>query len=289
MGSTKALFLATTVVLGTVASAAAADLLPPPPMMPEPIPAPLDTSGWYIRADVGVGMDDSYSFRSTLAPTNPAGGVAPPISRVFSSIGDSALFGAGVGYQFNNWFRADITGEYRTSASYKTGLAYTAFCATAFCLDSYSANRWKAVFLANGYVDLGTWYGMSPFIGAGVGFSHSKLSGLTDNGLGNGVAADTTKTNFAWALHAGVGYNITNNLKLELSYRYLNTGTFTSNPIVCEDIGGCFFERQSFKDASHDFRLGVRYMFAGGDSYAPAAPAFYAPPPPPPGPLVRKY
>lgn len=280
MGSTKALSLATVVVLGTVASAAAADLLPPPPPMPAPIPAPLDTSGWYIRADVGVGVDDSYSFRSTFQPVNAFGAAVPPVSRVFSSMGDSAIFGAGFGYQFNNWFRGDVTGEYRTSASYRAGVAYAAFCPVAFCLDSYNGNRWQTVFLANGYVDLGTWYGVTPFVGAGVGLSYTKLASLTDLGLGQGFATDKGTTNFAWALHAGAGYAVTDRLKLEMSYRYLNTGSFKSNPIVCGDISGCFYEQQSFKQASHDFRLGMRYMFVAD------APTVYAPPP---GPLIRKY
>ena len=143
MGSIKALSLATAVALGTAGTAAAADLLPPPPLMPAPIPVSLDTSGWYLRADVGVAVDNSYAFRSTLQPNNAAGGPAPAISRVFNSIGDSAIFGVGVGYQINNWFRADVTGEYRTSASYKTGLAYVQGCATSFCLDTYNANHWK--------------------------------------------------------------------------------------------------------------------------------------------------
>ena len=288
MGSTKALSLATIVVLGTVASAAAADLLPPPPI-PAPIPAPLDTSGWYIRADVGAGVDDSYSFRSTLQPTNPLGGNAPAFSRVFSSVGDFGIIGFGVGYQFNNWFRGDVTGEYRFSSGYKTGNTYTAFCPSAFCLDSYNGNFSSAVFLANGYVDLGTWYGVTPFIGAGVGVARHKLASLTDAGNGFGFAQDSVNTNFAWALHAGVGYSVTQNLKLEFSYRYLNSGTFKSNPILCGDLSSCFFEQQSFKVASHDFRVGMRWMIGGGETYAPA-PAYYAPPPPPPpGPLVRKY
>ena len=284
MGSIKALSLATVVALGTAGSAAAADLLPPPPLMPAPIPVGLETRGWYIRADVGVAVDNSYAFRSTLQPTNAAGGPAPAISRVFNSIGDSAIFGVGVGYQINNWFRADITGEYRTAAPYKTGLAYVQGCATSFCLDTYNANHWKAIGLVNGYVDLGTWWNLTPFVGAGVGIAYSGLNGLTDIGLGQGFAADTKKTNFAWALHAGVGYAINERLKLEASYRYINTGTFKSNPIACTAAPGCFYEQQSFKEQTHDFRLGMRWLFA--DSVPVPGPAFYAPPP---GPLVRKY
>ncbi len=287
MGSIKALSLATVVALGSAGVAGAADLLPPPPMpMPAPIPVALDTSGWYIRADVGVGVDDSYNFRSTLDATNPAGGSAPPISRVFSNIGGSAIFGLGFGYQINNWFRADITGEYRTAASYRAGVAYVSGCGATYCLDTYTANVWKVVGLVNGYVDLGTWYGLTPFIGAGVGLAYTGMNGLTDNGAGNGFAADSKKTSFAWAIHAGVGYWINERLKLEASYRYLNTGTFTSNPIICEATAGCFFEQQSFKSASHDFRVGMRWMFA--DAAPTPTQAFYAPPPMP-GPLVRKY
>jgi opacity protein-like surface antigen len=279
MGSSKALFFAAAVALGFAQSASAADLLPPPPM-PIPVAAPLDTSGWYIRADVGVGVNDFSSMRSTLAPTNPLGGPAPAIARVFTTIGDSGLFGIGVGYQINNWFRADMTGEYRSSANYHASNTYSAFCPVAFCLDSYNAQWSQALFMANGYVDLGTWYGVTPFVGAGVGAAFNRFSALTDAGAGFGYANSNKNTNFAWAVMAGLGYSVTQNLKLEFSYRYLNTGSFTSNPILCGDIASCFFETHSFKAASHDLRIGMRWMFA---DYTPPV---YAPPP---GPLVRKY
>ena len=74
---------------------------------------------------------------------------------------------------------------------------------------------------------------------------------------------------------AGLGFNITPNLKLEVSYRYLDMGSLTSAPITCEAVGGCFFERQSFHLASNDVRIGFRYLFA---DYARPAP-----------PLIAKY
>ena len=36
--------------------------------------------------------------------------------------------------------------------------------------------------MVNGYVDLGTWSGITPYVGAGVGFAYNKLSGFTDSG-----------------------------------------------------------------------------------------------------------
>ena len=46
--------------------------------------------------------------------------------------------------------------------------------------DFYRGNVSSFIGLVNGYVDIGTWYGITPFVGAGVGFSNNRLSGLTD-------------------------------------------------------------------------------------------------------------
>ena len=37
------------------------------------------------------------------------------------SFDSAGIFGVGVGYQFNNWFSADVTGEYRGKSNF-TGL-----------------------------------------------------------------------------------------------------------------------------------------------------------------------
>ena len=41
----------------------------------------------------------------------------------------------------------------------------------------------SAVLLLNGYVDFGTWWGITPFVGAGVGFARNMLSGFSDTSL----------------------------------------------------------------------------------------------------------
>lgn len=288
MGKFTALSLAGILTAAAFGPALAADLLPPPPPVEAPVLAPvMDTSGWYLRGDVGVAINQMSSLRSTLQPTNMLGGGAPAIATAYSDIGDSAIIGIGVGYQFNNWFRADATIDYRTSASYRKGMTYTAFCANPFCLDTYTANVSSAAFMLNGYVDLGTWAGVTPYIGAGVGMASHRMKGLTDVGAGLGTANDMTRTNFAWALMAGLGYNVTPNLKIDAGYRYIDMGSIASNPIVCEAITACFFEVQSYRATAHDFRLGVRYML--GEASAPVlaanAPIYGGRP----GPLVRKY
>ena len=37
--------------------------------------------------------------------------------------------------------------------------------------------------MANTYIDLGTWWCITPFIGAGVGGAYSTISGIQDNGI----------------------------------------------------------------------------------------------------------
>ena len=42
--------------------------------------------------------------------------------------------------------------------------------------------------------------------------------------LGVAFTPDASKWNFAWALHAGLGYKVSPNFTLELAYRYVDLG-----------------------------------------------------------------
>lgn len=289
MGRSSALLLAALVAIGASASARAADLLPPPPMM-EPPPPPPDFGGWYLRGDVGAGITELSDFRSTLGNPLPFVQSAPSLD--YATIGDQALIGAGVGYQFNNWFRFDVTGEYRTAANYSSRGSYTDWwsapgagpCGWTRCYDLYGGQVRSAVFLANAYFDLGTWYGITPFVGGGVGLASHWFDNFSDFGPqtgGYGYAPSSSQANFAWAVMAGLGYNVTPNLKLELGYRYLDMGNVKTGAISCQGGNVCAMEHHRFDLASHDIRLGFRYAL-GGIGPGPVLM-------PPPGPLVRKY
>ena len=142
--------------------------------------------------------------------------------------------------------------------------------------------------MANAYIDLGTWMCLTPFIGAGVGFAYHNVSAIHDVGfISNGTTgfgygqSDFSESKFAWALHAGVAYNVNSNFKMELAYRYLNMGNVNTGVIDCAS-GGCstgagpraFY---TFREMdSHDVKFGMRWMLA--PEQAPA----YMPP------LMRK-
>ena len=287
MGKFNALVLAGALALATGAGAAyAADLLPPPPQ-PEPPQADPVFDGWYIRADVGIGIND-VRMRSTFQDKtfDPA---FNDVRTDRSRIEDSTFLRAGFGYQVNNWFRADVTGEYRTSAaihateSYKnidfgnppTGFGSCGFVPSATlttaqgaqdrCYDKYTSSVKSYVFMANGYVDLGTWYNLTPYVGLGVGIANNRLSSVTDqagNNTGFGESKSISKWSPAYALMTGVAYSVTPNLKLEAGYRYLDLGKINSAPIVCSLLQGCHYEVQRFKLTSNDIHIGMRWLLS---------------------------
>src|ERR1700732_3823108 len=92
--------------------ALAADL----PYTPQYVPPVEEFGGWYLRGDIGF----SNQSVNRVLDTNSAAFNNVAVSQT-SSFGSAGIYGGGVGYQFNNWFRADVTGQYRGTSSF-TGL-----------------------------------------------------------------------------------------------------------------------------------------------------------------------
>jgi opacity protein-like surface antigen len=279
MRSVKSVVVAGAVaLLSTSAFAADVPIAPPPPpygYAPPPAYAPPpvqseEFSGWYLRGDVGLTNQRVKSLFNVLYETP-----GTSVQTVGAGFSGSSLFGIGVGYQFGGWFRADVTGEYRAKASIH-GLDIVRFNGIPVGTDEYRGNKEEWLALVNLYADLGTWWCITPFIGVGIGGAKTTISSFVDvNTATAGVAfaSNESKFNFAYALHAGLGYKVSNNLTMELAYRYVHLGdaqsgdlrTFTginnvNNPMHFRGID------------SHDLKLGVRWTCC-----EPAAPV--APPP----------
>src|SRR6266849_2221069 len=202
----------------------AADL--PPPLPPPIYRAPVvETGGWYLKGFIGM----SNQFLDNIS--HPSFATAPQF--VFLDKGglDSApFFGGGVGYAWNNWLRFDVTAEYRGKANFHALDRFFNpffFSGPRFNTNQYTASKSEWVALVNGYLDLGTWWCITPFIGAGAGFAYNKIEHFRDVNViagGGGWADSGTQSNFAWALYAGASYKVTSNFAVDLSYRYLNLG-----------------------------------------------------------------
>lgn len=272
-------------ILSTAAFAADMPIAEPPMYAPPP---PAEFGGWYLRGDVGFSNQKVDNIRK-----NDPVSYAQINSLVENTNFDSAgIFDVGVGYRFNNWFRADVIAQYRGKSNFK---GTDVFTASAYGLayngqDNYSASKSELLFMANAYVDLGTWWCVTPYIGAGIGTSRVTISNFTDTGVTNihvnplyvggppvasfASAPDASQWNFAWAAHAGLAYRISPNVTLELAYSYVSLGSGTTG--VISDFTG-YNANHVFKFnniTSNDLKLGVRWDL---DT-----------PPPPPPPLIRK-
>jgi opacity protein-like surface antigen len=226
-------------------------------------PAPVaETSGWYLRGDIGVGMN-SFNLEFLQNPLNSSN-----FAFDHSSMADTTFIGGGIGYAVNNWLRFDATAEYRSRTQVNAFGQYT-FGGGTFG-DQYQGYLKSVVVLANAYVDLGTWWCLTPFVGAGIGGAYNGLDDFTDIGIGTsgaGVGPNVSTWSPAWALYAGFDYNVTQNFKVGLSYRYLNYGSITDS-INC--IGGC--NPDSYKWGSlrsQDIMLGFRWMLQPEPVMAP--------------------
>ena len=232
-------------------------------------------SGWYLRGDIGM-TNQKVKEMSSPAPSWP---LVTVVQKEFDS---SPLFGIGLGYQFNDWFRVDVTGEYRGKANFRGLDTWN----NGLGANDHYGTKSEWLFLANAYVDLGTWWCITPFIGAGIGYSQNTLSNWRDVNMFNnaiGYSDSHSQWEMAWALHAGLAYKVSKNFTAEIAYRYVNLGDFRTNDLIGHDGSNATYNPIHLNGVtSHDIKLALRWSLGASD-YAPA-PAFptYVPPPPPP-------
>jgi opacity protein-like surface antigen len=254
-------------LLSSAAFAADMPIAAPPPMYAPPIE---DFGSWYLRGDIGFSNQRVDRLNNVLDVNNTS-------SVQNNSFNTAGIFGLGLGYRVNNWFRADVTGEYRGNSQFY-GTDQITFPGGVGA-DTYHATKSEWVVLANAYVDLGTWWCVTPFIGAGVGGARVSINNFTDAGIVNvgggalpGLAFgdNVSKWNFAWAVHAGLAYKVTPNFTVELAYRYLDMGDGLTGDLRTFDGTNNINNPTTFKNiTSHDLKLGVRWDLSSPPVYAP--------------------
>ena len=255
-------------LLSQAAFAADMAIAPPPAYAPAVVE---DFGGWYLRGDIGFSNQRVDRLNNVLDRNNTS-------SVQTNNFNTAGIFGLGVGYRFNNWFRADVTGEYRGNSQFfgKDVNTFPGGVGT----DTYHGTKSEWVVLGNAYVDLGTWWCVTPFIGAGVGGARVSIANFTDAGITNigGVTSPSlafgdsaSKWNLAWAVHAGLAYRVTPNFTVELAYRYLDMGDGLTGDLRTFDGSGVNTNNpMTFKNiTSHDLKLGVRWDLTSPHVYAP--------------------
>jgi opacity protein-like surface antigen len=256
-------------LLSTVAFAADMPSIMPAPPMYAPPPVE-DFGGWYLRGDIGFSNQKVDHLNNALDANNTS-------SVQNLGFNTAGVFGLGAGYQFNHWFRADVRGEYRGNSQFfgTDAITFPGGVGT----DTYHATKSEWLVMANAYVDLGTWWCMTPFVGAGLGTARVAINNFTDQGISNqgggalpglAVGDNVAKWNLAWALHAGVAYKVNPNFTVELAYRYLDMGNGLTGDLRTFDGTNNIVNPMTFKNiTSQDLMLGVRWNLDTPPVYQP--------------------
>lgn len=184
-------------------------------------------AGFYLRADVGYGL-----------ATDPDGTTSAG-AMTAESVDNAALIGAGLGYRFNQNFRADVTADFRADAD----ISATTAGGTAVTSE---VNGWTV--MANAYFDITDYQGITPYVGAGIGYARLDTSTQT----GDTADAGTGSDNLAWAGMLGLAIDLgVPGAAIDLGYRLISLGEFQ------QASGGA-----SYNDlVVHEVRAGFRYMF----------------------------
>lgn len=236
--------------LSLAGAAIAADYdTPPPNYFPPQLQDKVDfASNWYVRGDL------AFAQQSFPVVTTPSLGSTPGELNTYS-------IGAGLGYKVNDYFRTDLTLDYRSKFR-ASGIGPETACGIVLpnvitgvpeisqqsCYGHYDtvSRRWDL--LANAYFDLGTWSGFTPYVGVGAGLTWARTQQSVFWALGNGTQCYATcgfptppsgtyifgdydsnwakmTYHFAFAAMAGVSIAMTEHASLDIGYRFLDLGS----------------------------------------------------------------
>jgi opacity protein-like surface antigen len=252
----------------------AADYEPPIEAADEYVPVEVG-SGWYLRGDVGYALSTSTDL-ATYRTFDPITSTYGQATFDTSNLSSQIIFGGGVGYRYNEWVRGDATidgfrSKFTGTTSGPLPCLTTGPINTA-CRSEDAATVSAISFMGNGYIDLGTYIGITPYVGAGAGMSYVSWSGLASQNYCIGATCPGTPIaptsnsgvkdwRFTYAFMAGAAYDLTKNLKLDVGYKYrkIDDGEMFGWNAAAVAAGASGTQGSDQGLTQHEVKVGLRY------------------------------
>lgn len=282
--SLRLLLTVTALAAPVVAAPAMAADYDPPVIVDQPVEeVPVEIgSGWYLRGDIGYNFSTKANGDFTYRTFDPTTGAYSPAVFDTAATDDNLTFGVGVGYNFTDMFRADATVDAfqvsfdgsTSSAAPCIDPALNAAYAGTGCRSTDSSSGVALSMLLNGYVDLGTYVGFTPYVGGGVGYTYVNWDNLASNTYCTGtcpsppgafIASSESQGEHSWrftyALMAGLAYDVSKNMKFDLGYRYrhIDGGSMFQFDPATMAAGASGTQGSDPGFDTHEVRLGLRY------------------------------
>lgn len=117
-------------------------------------------------------------------------------------------------------------------------------------------------YMFNLYYDIDTGTKLTPYVGAGIGLAHIDAKSSYDHPGAAYSHVNESDTKFAWQLSAGAAYALTDNLAVDLGYRYTDLGSIKGDSSFYDASGVVAAPLNMKADfESHEVMLGARYTF----------------------------
>ena len=199
----------------------------------------------YARVDGGVTMYERPNVIQPIGGGFENGGGGGATTAIGPEIDPTGFFEGGIGCQVASTLRIEITGGIHLKSSLTDAFP-----------DSLDANIGSQYVFVSTYWDITNYAGFTPYVGGGIGASKNEISGLTFPA----GAADGSEYDFAYHVDVGVSYDITQNLKFDLAYRYIDLGQVISGvdtALLPADQGAISVDPIQ----GHEVKVGLRYQF----------------------------
>lgn len=207
-----------------------------------------DTSGFYVAAKAGA------SFMH-FSDGNWQSDLAGDQTHQYDKSQDNTVFtfGGALGYELEPPFRVELEYMYRTNFEHDKKPTTNGLFDVEHDLTTHTV-------LANLFYDFRNTTAFTPFVMGGIGMAIHQ----TDNSVkGLGMVGDyegstVTRTEFAWNIGAGLGYDISDNLTVDILARHIDMGKakWKNTATTITDKGSATGEI-----SATEVLLGLRYAF----------------------------
>ena len=178
-----------------------------------------------------------------------------------NDLGSGGVVGIGVGRNFNNNIRGEISLNYRDGHQLDTTDTINAGY-------SYKADLKSVSMFFSGYYDFNSinlsGKSLTPYIGGGIGLARNDMGVTTVSVSGENFTSIEGKnvTEFAWKLGAGANLNLTEKCSLDLNYQFVDLGKFKSGTLLSNSMFGTDMQKPFEGNyRTNELTIGLRYKF----------------------------
>jgi opacity protein-like surface antigen len=211
----------------------------------------------YWRVDGGWSMSTDANLRDKDFNNLPwvCGDPACSTPAELNDVGNSPVIQGGIGWRFSPNFRIDGTLGYRGGYELNDSDGFPS---------KYNADVTSWALMANAYYDFNLSWG-KPYVGVGLGVAVNEIGTITNTANIPGAPTFTlpggTTTDLAWSLQAGIAFQLSPRVTLDVGYRYADLGKIESDAGNATTTGGFFIPVSGLTGnlRAHELMVGVRF------------------------------